>query len=290
MRKLMNWMLAAILICGANMMISCSSNDLPVEPKPQLPDQASMFVQNVLSDARYTRDIFQVSNMDGSVESAPIIRLNVNSYEEALEELLKLLPEGVAETAFPDDHYQRLFSEATGYRLNAPAADGGESIIIINKTQDLFCSMLGYAWIDLSSDLQEALQVQMIVYFANTGEDDLTNFISCLMNVIQYCQPDANDPTALICNIPTREMYVDLVIPFVTTKMMMALVPTEEGDGKCAMTDSQGKVYGYLYVMGPEHSGDAQNVYVLDEALQASMAAQIGMAFSKISFYLADTL
>lgn len=287
MRKLMNWMLAAILICGANMMISCSNNDLPVEPKPQLPDQASMFVQNVLSDARYTRDIFQISNIDGSVESAPILRLNVNSYEEALEEFLKLLPEGVAETASPCDFYKQLFSEATAYKLNAPAAEGGESIISINKTIDLLSNILGYAWIDLTPDLQEALQVQMIVYFANTSEDDLTNFISCLMNVFQYCQPDANDPTALICTIPTREMYVDLVIPFVTTKMMMALVPTEEGDGKCAMTDSQGKVYGYLYVMSPEHSGDAQNVYVLDEALQASLAAQIGMTISKISFYVA---
>lgn len=286
MRKLMNWMLAAILICGANMMISCSKNDLPVDPKPTLPDQASMFVQNVLSDARYTRDIFQVSNMDGTVESAPIIRLNVNSYEEALEELLKLLPEGVAETAFPYDLYEGLFSEATGYRLNAPAVDG-ESIVGIQKSKDLFSSMIGYAWVELTPDLQEALQVQMIVYFANTSEDDLTNFVSCLMNVIQYCQPDANDPTALICTIPTREMYLDLVAPFVTTKMMMALVPTEEGDGKVVMTDSQGNAYGYLYVLSAEHSGDASNVYVLDEALQASLAAQIGMAFSKISFYLA---
>jgi hypothetical protein len=55
MKKNLVWMLAAILACGS-MFTSCISNeDSPVLPEPQeKPDQAAMFVQNVISDGRYT--------------------------------------------------------------------------------------------------------------------------------------------------------------------------------------------------------------------------------------------
>lgn len=288
MRKQFLWMLVAFLICGANMMTSCSNEDIPVVPNPQLPDQASMFVQNVLSDARYTPDLFQISSQEGETVSSKIIRLDVNSYEEALAEFLKLLPEGVAETAFAyDDYYKGLFSSATAFSLNAPLINDKDTICIC-KTNDIMASAIGYAWVELTEDLQKALGAEQIIYMVKTDNDDMANFISSLMNIIPYCTPDANDPSHLICTFPNSDVYMELALAFITTKMMMALVPDENGDGKVAMTDGGGNLYGYMYILSPEHKGDALAVYVLDEDLQASLAKQIGGAFSKISFFLAE--
>ena len=79
MKKNLLWMLAAILTCGA-MFTSCASNeDSPVQPEPPvLPDQAAMFVQNVLADGRYTPAILAISGQE-----IPYLRLDVADYEEA---------------------------------------------------------------------------------------------------------------------------------------------------------------------------------------------------------------
>ncbi len=162
----MNWMLAAILICGAGMVTSCSTNDNPIidDPEPALPDQAFMFVQNVQNDSRYVADIMEASSPEGETAMSKVIRLEVNSYEEAQEEFLKLLPEGVAETAFViEDFYKGLFTEATGYRLNAPATND-EDVIAFSKVYDFMTSIIGFAWVQLTPDLQEAFDAEMIVY------------------------------------------------------------------------------------------------------------------------------
>jgi hypothetical protein len=81
MKKNLLWMLAAILACGS-MFTSCTGNeDSPVQPEqPVLPDQAAMFVQNVLADGRYTPTIMAVGE-----ENLIYLRLDVADYEEAKE-------------------------------------------------------------------------------------------------------------------------------------------------------------------------------------------------------------
>ena len=283
----MNWMLAAILICGANMVTSCSTNDNPIiDPEPTLPDQAYMFVQNVLSDTRYEAGMMEATSPEGETAMSKVIRLDVGSYEEAQEEFLKLLPEGVAETAFViEDYYQGLFTESTGYRLNAPATND-EDIIAFSKVYDFMSSIIGYAWVQLTPDLQEAFDAEMIVYMPKVDEDDMANFINCLINILPYCTPEPENPTAIICTCPSVEMYMEAALDFITTKMMTSATPTEDGNMTVALTDPSGNLYGNMIVLSAANRGDALSVYVMDEALQASLAAQIGMPLSKISFYL----
>jgi len=282
----MNWMLAAILICGANMVTSCSLDDNPVDPEPEMPDQVAMFVQNVLSDTRYKADKIQATSPDGASASSDVIRLDVSGYDEALEEFLKLLPEGVAETAFEiEDFYQGIYSESVGYRLNDPA-NGGEQVIALNKVRDYMSFMIGYAWVQLTPELQEILNADFIVYMPTEDEDDMSNFVDCLMKFAPYCQPDMDDMTHLICTFPTYESYLDGVLSFLSSRMMMSAQPTEEGDMVLEVADNNGNLYGLLTVLSAEHRGDALNVFLLDEDLQASLASRIGISFSKISFYV----
>ncbi len=283
----MNWMLAAILICGAGMVTSCSTNDNPIiDPEPALPDQAFMFVQNVQNDSRYVADIMEASSPEGETAMSKVIRLEVNSYEEAQEEFLKLLPEGVAETAFViEDFYKGLFTEATGYRLNAPATND-EDVIAFSKVYDFMTSVIGFAWVQLTPDLQEAFDAEMIVYMPKAEEDDLANFINCMVNILPYSVPSPENPTAIICTCPSTEMYMEAALSFITTKMMATAQPTEDGNLSVSLTDSSGNLYGHMIVLSAANRGDALSVYVMDEALQASLAAQIGMPLSKISFYL----
>ena len=281
----MNWMLAAILICGANMVTSCSVDDNPVDPEPEMPDQVAMFVQNVLSDTRYRTEVFEVTSPDGSSMAANVLRLDVSGYEEAQEEFLKLLPEGVAETAFDiEDYTQVMYSQSVGYRLNDPA-NGGEEIIALNITQDYISSFFGYAWVMLSPELQEILNVENIVYMTGS-EDDMSNFVNCLMNIIPYCEPDPEDMTHLICTFPSVNELFDLFLPFITSNMMYSASYTEDGDMQLLLTDNEGNIYGILTVLSEENRGDANSVFVLDEDLQACLASRIGMPFSRISFYV----
>ena len=90
MKKSVLWVMAAILTCGFAITSCTNEIDNPVVPDPQpvVPDQASMFVKNVLDDERYTHDVLAVEG-----DSLNFLRLNVSGYEEATAEFLKLLPE-----------------------------------------------------------------------------------------------------------------------------------------------------------------------------------------------------
>ena len=285
----MNWMLAAILICGDNMVTSCSIDDNPVtDPEPTLPDQAYMFVQNVLGDTRYVADVMEATSPGGATVMSKVIRLEVSSYEEAKEEFLKLLPEGVAETAFViEDYYMGLFTESTGYYLNVPGADEA-ALVTFNRLYDMMASILGYAWVQMTPELQEALGAEMIVYMPKAEDDDMANFINCLMKILPYSTPDPEDPTAIICTCPSVEMYMDAVLGFISLKMMSAARLMEDGNMNVPLTDASGNLYGNMIVLSDENRGDALNVFIMDDALQAALAAQIGMPISKISFFLAE--
>lgn len=281
MKKHLLWMLVAILACGS-MFTSCTSNeDSPVQPEPPvLPDQAAMFVQNVLADARYTPAI-----MAAGEENLIYLRLDVADYEEAKAEFLKLLPEGVAETAVEGDLYQGIFVEATDYTLFAPQKNASDSISF-QKVQPLMNTAFGFAWVDLSPDLQEALQVECIIYMLASSNDDLDNFVTCLMSIMPYSMPDPEDPTHLICNVPSQEVYMELVTAMYTNKMVLSSEYLEDGNMRVTLTDKDDKSYGKLTVLGEANRpADAINVFLFDEDLQASMASRIGGAFTKLSFY-----
>lgn len=245
-----------------------------------------MFVQNVQNDSRYVADIMEASSPEGETAMSKVIRLEVNSYEEAQEEFLKLLPEGVAETAFViEDFYKGLFTEATGYRLNAPATND-EDVIAFSKVYDFMTSVIGFAWVQLTPDLQEAFDAEMIVYMPKAEEDDLANFINCLVNILPYSVPSPENPTAIICTCPSTEMYMEAALNFITTKMMATAQPTEDGNLSVSLTDSSGNLYGHMIVLSAANRGDALSVYVMDEALQVALLEKIGLPLSKISFYL----
>ncbi|MBP5301975.1 MAG: hypothetical protein J6Y88_01855, partial [Bacteroidales bacterium] len=71
-----------------------------------------------------------------------------------------LLPEGVAETAVEGDFYHGLFVEATDYTLFAPQKNASDSISF-QKVQSLMNTAIGFAWVDMSPDLQEAEIAQL---------------------------------------------------------------------------------------------------------------------------------
>ena len=286
MKKNLLCMLAAILTCGA-MFTSCASNeDSPVQPEPPvLPDQAAMFVQNVFADGRYTPAIMAVGE-----ENLIYLRLDVADYEEAKAEFLKLLPEGVAETAVEGDFYHGLFVEATDYTLFAPQKNASDSISF-QKVQPLINTAIGFAWVDLSPDLQEALQVGYIIYMLASSKDDLDNFVTCLMGIMPYSMPDPEDPNHLICYAPSEEVYTDMVTAMMTNKMVTSIEYLEDGNMRMTLSDKDDNSYGKLTVLRNESKPeDALNVFLFDEDLQASMAARIGGAFTKLSFYLAPAV
>jgi hypothetical protein len=280
-------MLAAILICGANMVTSCTNDDNPIiDPEPTLPDQAYMFVQNVLSDSRYRADVMEVTSVDGESVMAKVIRLDVDNYDEAVEEFMKLMPEGVAETAFTsDEYYKGLFTEAICCKLNAPAVNDVDTVAIC-RVHDYMTSAIGYAWVHLTDDLIKALDAEMIVYMAKTDEDDLANFLNCFINILPYCTPNAENPSEIICTFPSIEVYMESALAFITTKMMTGASVTEDGNLQVPLTDAKGNLYGNIIVLSPSYRGDALSVYVLDDALQASLLENVGIPISKLSFYV----
>ena len=285
MKKNLLWMLAAILTCGS-MFTSCTSNeDSPVQPEPPvLPDQAAMFVQNILADGRYTPEV-----MTYGQDNLYYLRLDVADAEEAKAEFLKLLPEGVAETAF-EEPVQALYSEVTGYKLYAPQNNDIDSIKFEVITERMI-SMMGFAWVELTRDLQKALQVNVIIYKAKADNDDMNNFIASFSNIMSMCQLDPEDPSHLICTLPTPEDYMNLAPAFITTKMMLTAEPTEEGNQVMTATDNDGKSYGKLtLVPKPNTSNGAQLQYLLDEDMQANFQEKSGMKIpiSKISFFVPE--
>lgn len=283
MKKSILWLLAAILTCGFTMTSCTSGIDNPVpSPQPVVPDEASMFVKNVLADARYTPDVLKVDTL-----TVNYLRLDVSSYEEAMAELLKLLPEGVAETAERDPNPHNIYTEITDFELLAPQTNDIDTIGI-GKIMPLMINTLGYAWVDLTPDIAAALNAEFIIYMAGLSNDDMDHIVSALMAIMPYSKPDAQDPSHLICTTPTIEEYQQLVTSFMTTKMMGTAVPNSDGNLELTPTDNDGNSYGKLIVLGQDNRpADVLNVLLLDEDLQKSMAARIGGAFSKVTFCLA---
>ena len=81
---------------------------------------------------------------------------------------------------------------------------------------------------------------------------------------------------------------MDLVTTMLTTKMLPTTEYLEDGNMRITLSDKDNKSYGKLTVLGDANKpADAINVFLFDEDLQASMAARIGGAFAKLSFYLA---
>jgi hypothetical protein len=286
MKKNLVWMLAAILACGS-MFTSCNSNeDSPVLPEPQeKPDQAAMFVQNVISDGRYTPGV--MSNGEANLF---YLSLDVADAEEAKAEFLKLLPKGVEETAF-EIPTQNLYTESTGYELYAPQINGIDSISFDVITQQMI-SVMGYAWVELTGDLQEALQANVIIYKAKNDNDDMNNLVKSFMNIMSMCEPDSEDPTHIICTVPSREVYLDLAPAFITTKMVLSSKSTEEGNQIMTLTDNDGNSYGKLTIVPKVNITDGATLkYLLDEELQVSFQQALGIPFpiAKISFFIAES-
>ena len=79
---------------------------------------------------------------------------------------------------------------------------------------------------------------------------------------------------------------MDLVSAMLTTKMMGSAEYLEDGNMRMTLTDKDDQSYGKLTVLGEANRpADVINVFLFDEDLQASMAARIGGAFAKLSFY-----
>lgn len=278
MKKNFLWLIAAILTCGF-MFTSCSIEDDPVAPEQ--PDQVSMFVQNVLADSRY---YIRTMTLDG--QSDDYLCLDVASYEEALAEFLKLLPEGVAETAYEESLDSDVFLDPVWYSFITPQSDEAE--------QAIFCRVLpkvskvaGYAAVMLTDELREALGVMMIMYMPYSVNDDMDNFVQSLMAVLPKSLPDPEDPTHLVCTVASEEEYSTLASAFLTPKMISSIDTTENG-GVFTLTDEAGNSYGKLYIIGKTSDDDDwRGRFVFDEDLQASMAMRLGMAFSQLTFYLA---
>ena len=285
MKKNLLWMLAAILTCGS-MFTSCSNEDSPVQPDPPvLPDQAAMFVQNVKADDRYTPGVLSYGT-----DNLYYLSLEVADAEEAKAEFLKLLPEGVAETAF-DRPVENLYLKCTGYKLYAPQINDIDSISFEVIAQQMV-SMMGYAWVELTDDLQEALHVDVIIYMPKSDNDDLNNFMKSFSNIMTMCQPDSEDPTHIICTMPSRDDYMNLAPAFITTKMMLTSKPTEEGNQVMTLTDNDGKSYGKLTLVPKANITDGSQLkYLLDEELQANFMELLGfpLPVAKISFFIAET-
>ena len=284
MKKSILWMMAAILTCGFTT-VSCTTGvDNPVVPipEPEQPDEASMFVQNIKADGRYTPAKLAVGGQE-----VDYLRLDVADFEAAKAEFLKLLPEGVETTAFERTSYSEMFVEATYYLLNAPQENRKDSITFY-KVLPGMNGFVGYAWIELPSDIKKALNVTSVIYMQAASNDDMEAITKAILTITPFSKPDPEDPTNLVCTVPNQETYTELITPFLTTKMMGTATPTADGNMEFTLTDNDGNSYGKLTVVGPTNKPeDVINILLFDEDLQKSMASKLGGAFSKITFCLA---
>ena len=278
MKQKLLWMMAAILTCGF-VFTSCNSSvDIPVVP----PNQTSMFIQNVLADARYQPDMMEIG---AGGEKATFLRLDVADLEEATAEFLKLLPEGVTATAFEVEDHAKMFTARTGYVLTNPQSTHNDNLFFqpINPV----LGQLGVAWVELADEMKKAFNADFIIYMPKSNNDDMTNFVKCLTAVVPYCKPDPEDRSHLICTI-TRAQQT-LTSDFMTMKMMGTAIVNANGDLELTLTNSAGKSYGKMIIPSKDKLTDgALNIFLFDEDLQTSMAAAIGGAFSKISFFLVE--
>ena len=289
MKKSILWMMAAILTCGFAT-TSCTDGvngvDNPVVPipEPAQPDQASMFVENIKADGRYTPAKLAVGGRD-----VDILRLDVADFEAAKAEFLKLLPEGVETTAFERTKFSEMFVEATYYLLNAPQENRKDSITFY-KVLPAMNGLVGYAWIEMPSDIKKALNVTNVIYMQAASNDDMDAIAKAILTITPFSKPDTQDPTNLVCTVPNQEKYTELITPFLTTKMMGTATPTADGNTEFTLTDNDGKSYGKLTVLGKDNKpADVINMLILDEDLQKSLASKLGGAFSKITFCLAKS-
>ena len=72
MKRMMQWMIAAILICGANVLTSCSQSDTPVNP-----DEYMVTLEDALNDGTIVAFTF---NLDGEDFYVVFVRVG-DTYE-----------------------------------------------------------------------------------------------------------------------------------------------------------------------------------------------------------------
>ena len=277
MKQKFLWIMAAILTCGSAF-TSCGTEDSPVIP----PNQTSMFIRNVLADTRYQPDVLEVG---AGGEKATFLRLDVADVEEATAEFLKLLPEGVAATAFEVQDHAKMFTARTGYELTHPQNAHNDTIFFQPLNPAL--AQLGVAWVELAAEMKKAFNADFIIYMQKNDNDDMVNFVKCLTAIVPFGKPDPEDRSHLICTI-TRAQQT-MTSDFMTMKMMGTAAVNADGDLELTLTNSAGKSYGKMIIPSRDKLTDgAFNIFLFDEDLQASMAAVIGGAFSKITFILAE--
>lgn len=240
-----------------------------------------MFVQNVLNDNRYQRD-YSVALADY------YIRLDVSDYEEAEAEFLKLLPEGVAATAFKHDvEPTPLYQEIIAYSLNAPMVNDKDTIGFC-KTGEGMVQMLGHAYVSLTPDITEKLGAPYIM-FMPSADDDMAHFIDVLTNIIMpYCQLDPDDAEHLICRVPSYDDAAYFAASFVTMKMSEGATLNENDDRVLPLTDGQGNSYGHMIMVHRDNTPeDVSIMYLFDDDLKANMEKILQIGFSKLSFIIA---
>lgn len=280
MKQKLLWMMVAILTCGS-VFTSCIKNEDNPVPVPSLPNQTSMFIQNVLADTRYQPDMLEVG---AGGAKATFLRLDVADVEEATAEFLKLLPEGVAATAFEVQDHAKMFTARTGYEFTHPQNAHNDTIFFQPLNPAL--AQLGVAWVELTAEMKKAFNADFIIYMPKSNNDDMVNFVKCLTAVVPYGKPDPEDRSHLICTITRAQLA--LTSDFMTMKMMGTATVNGNGDLELTLSNNAGKSYGKMIVLGKDKLTDGTlNIFLFDEDLQASMAAAIGGAFSKLTFLLA---
>ena len=278
MKKILLTMLAAILTCSA-MFTSCTNNqDNPVTPTPNPgPDEVGMFVQNVLNDNRYQRHAY-IKNC---------LCLDVDSYEEAMAEFLKLLPEGVAATAFKDEgELVTGVDEAIGFLLNAPKLNKKDTVFFC-KSSEGYEQMVGYAQVYMDTDIMEALGEKFILYLPSVV-DDMIHFTNSFINIMPYCQIDPEDTGHLICTAPSASDAFYWALEFISAKMSDNMTKLENGDAVMPLTDGQGNSYGYMTIVNANNMPEGvKMIFLFDDDLKANMEKILQIGFSKLSFVVA---
>lgn len=146
----------------------------------------------------------------------------------------------------------------------------------------------GYAWVYLSPEIKEALNVSYIIYMAST-DDDMVNFLNALTAALPYCTLDPEDPEHLICTVPSREVGSKLMMSFVTTKMATSATINENNEMVMEVTDAKGNSCGHLIGVNTNNLPEGvSGMYLFDDELKAKMAETLPRGFSKMSIIVAE--